>query len=102
MVWGGGRFGLSLVVLVGFVRGRGLLPPPAYAQFFRLFHRTDQQSDLDGQELHVAELDADVAGDDHARVEHSLQNVGQAIAVGRSSYELCLGHGLHPIHSFYT
>ena len=33
------------------------------------------------QQLDVAELDLDVAGNDHAFVEHAFENVGQTFAV---------------------
>ena len=43
-----------------------------------LVDRGDQQTDLDGQQLDVAELDLDVAGDHDALVEYPLQDFGKA------------------------
>jgi len=57
------------------------LPPPAYAQFAGLLDRANQEPELNAQQFHVAELDANVAGDDQARVENAFENVGQTIPV---------------------
>ncbi len=72
------------------------LPPPAYAKFPRLLHRTDQETKLNAQQLYVAELDANVPGNHQSGIQHALQDVGQTIPVRGSSDELCLGHETIP------
>jgi hypothetical protein len=50
----------------------GRLPPPAYAEFLRLLHGTDQQANLNAQQLHVAELNPNITGNHQSGVQNPL------------------------------
>ncbi len=71
----------------------GRLPPPGQAHFPRLVHGSDQEADLNAQQLDVAKLDLDVAGNDHALVQHPLEDVGQAFGVAGGGQHLRVCHG---------
>ena len=53
--------------------------PPVQSDLLGLIDRTDEQPDLNGQQLDVRQVDLDIADDDEAFVEDSVENVDQAV-----------------------
>src|SRR5439155_10382844 len=49
--------------------------PPVDAHLPGLVRRRDEQTQLDGQELDVEQVDLNVPGDDDAFVEHALEHI---------------------------
>jgi hypothetical protein len=57
--------------------------PPVQSDLLGLVDRTDEKADLDGEQLDVGEIDLDVADNDEALVEHTIQYVDQTIGARR-------------------
>jgi hypothetical protein len=49
--------------------------PPGNAHLTRFIDGTYKQTDVDAQQLHVTELDFDVAHDDYTLVQHTLKDL---------------------------
>jgi hypothetical protein len=60
-------------------REAGIVAPPVEANLFGLVDRAHEQPHLNGEELDIGEVDLDVAGDHEALVEHSVENVDEAV-----------------------
>jgi hypothetical protein len=60
-----------------------IVTPPVHSNLLGLVDGADEKPDLDGKELDVGEVDLDVADDDEALVEHTIQNVDQTIGARR-------------------
>jgi hypothetical protein len=58
-------------------------PPPVESDLLGLVDRANEQPDLNGKELDVCEVDLDVADDDEALVEHSIEDVHEAVGARR-------------------
>jgi hypothetical protein len=56
-----------------------VMPPPVEADLLRLVDRANEQPDLDRDQLDVGEVDLDVAGDDEAFVQHTVEDIDQAV-----------------------
>src|SRR4051794_14402999 len=54
------------------------MAPPVDAHLHRLVDRHHQQTDLDGEQLDVEQVDPDVARNDDALVEYALEDIRQA------------------------
>src|SRR5690606_34132512 len=52
--------------------------PPVDAGLLRGVHRGDEQTQPDGEQFDVEQIDLDVAGDDDALVQHPFEEIGEA------------------------
>jgi hypothetical protein len=72
-----------------------VVDPPVHSHLLGFVYRANDQPNLDGEQLDVNKLDFDIAGDDNAFVEHTLENIGQ-----RGTLQ-CMrnlrGHGASPL-----
>ena len=57
--------------------------PPVQPDLLRFVDRADKQTDLNGEELDVGEVDLDVADDDKTLVEHPVKDVYKTVAARR-------------------
>ena len=55
-----------------------VVAPPIQADLLGLVDGANEQSDLNGQKLHVRQIYLDVAGDDEALVEDAVEHVDEA------------------------
>ena len=53
----------------------GVVDPPIHSHLLCLVHRTDHQADLNREQLNIHQLDLDIASDDNAFVQHSLDEL---------------------------
>ena len=65
--------------------------PPVNAHFLGLVNRGDQQADFDGQQVNIGDLNADIAGNHNALVEHPLQDIGQISGIDGCKSNLLVG-----------
>ena len=91
--WSRAAFAGSLHRLTGEER---VVAPPGHPQLLGLVRRGDEQPDLDGQQLDVQEVDADVAGDHEALVQDPFEHVGERVALGWPHREVVGAHVAHP------
>jgi hypothetical protein len=56
-----------------------IVPPPIEANLFGLVDGADEETNLNGEELDVREVDLDVTRDDETLVEHSIEDVDQPV-----------------------
>lgn len=64
-----------------------IIAPPVQADLLGLVDRANEKPDLNGQQLHIRQVDLDIAGDDEALVQHAVEDVDQAVRP-RRIYEL--------------
>jgi len=57
--------------------------PPVKTDLFCFIDRADEETDLNGEELDVGEVDLDVADNHEAFVEHAIEDVDQSISARR-------------------
>src|SRR5919197_4933126 len=70
---------LLAVQLVAVPTGQvGVPGPPVDPELLRLVRRCDQETQLDGEQLDVEQVDGDVAGHHDALVQHTIENVHEA------------------------
>src|SRR6266704_5468493 len=74
----------------------GIKSPPVQANLLGFVHRTDQQADADGEQLHVGQRDTDVPGYDQPFVEDAVENIEQVSCArnGWSVFHALLGRRL--------
>src|ERR1035437_838741 len=72
-----------------------IVDPPVHAHLLGLVHRTDHQADLYGKQLNVHQLNLDIAGNNHAFVQHPLEDIGQSRTLQRMRN--WLGHNESPV-----
>ena len=61
----------------------GIGLPPVEADLLGFVDRADQESNLNGEQFDVGEVDFDVADDHEALVEHTIENVDQTVGARR-------------------
>src|SRR4051812_15785176 len=79
----GAELALELLVLGREVAARRarevrIAPPPVHPDLLCLVDRADDEADTDGEQLDLGQRDADVARDQKALVEDTVQHVDQA------------------------
>ena len=57
--------------------------PPVKTDLLCLINRADEETDLNGEELDVGEVDLDVADNHEAFVEHAIEDVDQTVGARR-------------------
>jgi len=57
--------------------------PPVETDLLGLVDRANEKTDLNGEELDVGEVDLDVADYDEALVEHTVEDVDEAVGARR-------------------
>jgi len=62
--------------------------PPVQADLLGFVHRTNQQTDADGQQFHVRQRDTDVSGDDQTFVQDPIEDVDQIRCPSCSRYSV--------------
>ena len=56
-----------------------IVTPPVQPDLFGLVDRTDEQAHLNGEQLHVGEIDLDVASNHQPFVQHAVENLDQTV-----------------------
>jgi len=61
----------------------GIGLPPVESDLLCFVDRADEETDLNGEELDVGEVDLDVADNHEALIEHAVKNIDETIAARR-------------------
>jgi hypothetical protein len=59
-----------------------IVPPPVDPDQFRLVYGANEQTHLNGEQLHIRQVDLDVARDHETFVENTVEDVNQTMAAG--------------------
>ena len=55
------------------------MPPPVQSDLLRFIDRANEEPHLNGEELHVRQVDLDVTGDHQSFVQHAVEDLDQSM-----------------------